>query len=418
MNCTLFCFCSLLHVAAPSVEADTAKVSMQMVLASARAEESVRLQQQSAAYLADHPMHLPLFDELEFRLGPDDLYFDEQRIAFRFATNGWSAIKRQRTINAVELERLGAEAAVLQEEALLDRYHALSDYAFSRQMAGALRQLENLEDSRSQVFSYLIEKGVAVDAVKLVEAEEDWQDARSDLRQWEDKATLMEGRIRAYLGHSDVVQPDVASLIQVETITKRLAAATGPAAPTAEISLKAVESKLSEAQWRLTLSRKFNVLNFVQFDYRDRPEPFEFNRDFSVRIGLNIPISGSDKPKAREQALEWQLDKNAQAVEIAKQQQKCTMLSNKLNKLIGQYGADQERWQKSAIRKLLSKPELLDHLSGDDLLQLQIAREKQTIRQIEQAYEIRTLYIEYAQMRGLMNGGSLRNELSEGWEAF
>ena len=158
------------------------------------------------------------------------------------------------------------------------------------------------------------------------------------------------------------------------------------------------------------------MLNFVQVDYRDRPEPFEFNRDFSARIGLNIPIAGGDKPKAREQALEWELDKNEYQVELADQYQKGAALRSKLRKLTAQYQADQERWQKSAIRKLLAKPDLLSQLSGDDLLQLQIAREKQTIREIEQAYEIRLIYIEYVQLSGGMNGEALRNYLSESLE--
>ncbi len=417
MNCTILYFCSILNLGIPP-EADTAKVSMQMVLASARTEERVRLQQTAVGYLAENPMHLPVFDELEFRLGPDDLYFDEQRIAFRFSTHGLSEIKRQRAVNAVELERLSAEAALLLEEGLFDRYNALSDAYFYQQMAKTLRRLETLEDDRSQIYSYLIEKGIAVDAVKLVEAEEDWQDARSELRQWEDKAALEEERIRQYLGSQVVVQPDFESMVSVETIVRRLAELTEPPAPTAEISLKMIQSRLSEAQWRLTLSRKFNVLNFVQVDYRDRPEPFEFNRDFSARIGLNIPIAGGDKPKAREQALEWELDKNEYQAELADQQQKCATLRSKLSKLASQYQADQERWQKSAIRKLLAKPELLSQLTGDDLLQLQIAREKQTIRAIEQAYEIRLVYIEYVLMSGGMNGGGVRNALSEALEGI
>jgi len=417
MNCTIFCFCSILN-AGIAHEADTAKVSMQMVLASARTEERVRLQETAAGYLAQNPMHLPLFDELEFRLGPDDLYFDEQRIAFRFSTNGLSEIKRQRAVNTFELEKLSAEAALLLEEGLFDRYNALSDARFYQQMATTMRRLEGLEDDRSQIYSYLIEKGIAVDAIKLVEAEEDWQDARSKLRQWEDKAALVEERIRQYLGSEAAVQPDFENMVSIETIVRRLAETTGPPAPTAEISLKLIESRLSEAKWRLILSRKFNVLNFVQVDYRDRPEPFEFNRDFSARIGLNIPISGGDKPKAREQALEWELDKNEYQVERTDQQQKCAALLSKLGKLTAQYQADQERWQKSAIRKLLAKPELLNQLTGDDLLQLQIAREKQTIREIEQAYEIRLVYIEYVLMSGGMNGGALRNALSESLEGF
>ncbi|MFM9947337.1 MAG: hypothetical protein ACKV1O_05305 [Saprospiraceae bacterium] len=415
MNCTILYFCTILNLGT-NPEADTAKVSMQTVLASARTEERVRLQQVTVGYLAENPMHLPVFDELEFRLGPDDLYFDEQRIAFRFSTHGLSEIKRQRTVNAVELERLSAEAALLVEEGLFGRYNALSDTYFYQQMAKTLRRLETLEDDRSQIYSYLIEKGVAVDAVKLVEAEEDWQDARSELRQWEDKAALEEERIRQYLGSQAVVQLEFENMVSIETIVRRLAATTEPPAPTAEISLKMIESRLSEAQWRLTLSRKFNVLNFVQVDYRDRPEPFEFNRDFSARIGLNIPIAGGDKPKAREQALEWELDKNEYQAELADQQQKCAALRSKLGKLASQYQADQERWQKSAIRKLLAKPELLNQLTGDDLLQLQIAREKQTIREIEQAYQIRLVYIEYVLMSGGMNGGALRNALSESLE--
>ncbi len=419
MNCTILCFCSLLNATVvPGV--DSSKVSMQMVLASARSDQRIRLQEAASAYLGKNPIQLPFFDELEFRLGPDDLYLDEQRIAFRFSTNGLTEIKRQRAVNELELARLHAKTSLLLEEALFDRYSALSDAYFYQQMTESQRRMEKLEDERSQVFSYLIEKGVAVDAVKLVEAEEDWQDARSKLRQWEDRKALLEERIRQYLGSTDVVIPDFESMVSVASIARRLEAsdAATTLAPTAEISLKLVESSLSEAQWKLILSRKFNVLNFVQIDYRNRSDPFDFNRDFSARIGLNIPISGSDKPKAREQALEWRLDQNAYLAEVGDQQRKCAELRSKLGKLISQYQADQERWQQSAIRKLLDKPELLNLLSGDDLLQLQIAREKQTIREIEQANEIRVLYLEFVQSAGGMNGADLRNYLSEGMEGI
>ena len=96
MNCTILCFCSILN-ATVAPQADSVKVSMQMVLASARTEERVQLQQTAVGYLAENPMHLPVFDELEFRLGPDDLYFDEQRIAFRFSTHGLSEINTGRS---------------------------------------------------------------------------------------------------------------------------------------------------------------------------------------------------------------------------------------------------------------------------------------------------------------------------------
>lgn len=417
MKCSILCLYALLHWNHAPV-ADSVKISMQTVLASANSDAQLLLQNQAATYLANHPMYLPLFDKLEFRFGPDDLYFDEQRIAFRFSTNGFSEIKKQRALHDAELMRLQTEAAVLREEALLKRYLTLADAYFYRQLAQSQSRLAQLEDERSQIFGFLIDKGVVVDAVKLVEAEEDWQDSRSKVREWESKTALLLERIQQYTGQRSAIQLDLKGFVNVAQIALQVSEIDTAMAPTAELALKIVESRVAEAEWRVTLSSKFNVLNFVQIDYRDRPEPFAFERDFSARIGLNIPIAGRDKPKEREQALKWRLADNDAQAELASQQQQFDLQRSKVQKLIALYQADQSRWQQSAIRKLLANDALLAQLGGDDLLQLQIAREKQNLREIEQAYDITIAYVEWLQLSGALNTKVLRNYLSEGKEQF
>lgn len=393
---------------------DPGTMTMREILASARTDERILLNQKAEALLQAHPLKLPILRQLELRYGPDDLYFDQQRIALRLEANGWGEIKHQGFVHNSEYNILVAEGAQLLEEALSDRYKILAALYYDQQKLKAQQKLESLLSDKTKVLNYLNDAGDKVDVTDLVETEEDMTAAASEMLDLNANIEQKAKALQQLMGTVEPVVPAFDAFISIDKIAllKDRWKNTTPAA-TPDLITREKELQLSQAALQLEKAKRYDIFNFLQFDYRSpRNDPFETKRDFSVRIGVDIPIAGNSRLRQNELGLKILTAENRYDWAKQQQQREIALEISKLEGLLQQYAFRKEKWLQSPSRKVLENSELQPELTASDLLRLRINLQKQEIKLVELAHDITQSYLELLSLTGAMTTPPLRNYLS------
>lgn len=407
-------FVTLLVLFCLAFNGDPGIMTMREILATARKDERVLLNQKAETYLQSHPLKLPILKQLELRYGPDDLYFDQQRIALRLEANGWGEIKHQGLLHNSEYNVLIAESTQLLEEALSDRYKILAALYYDQQKLKAHQKLETLLSDQTKVLNYLNEAGDKVDVTDLVETEEDMTAAASEILGLNANIEQKTQMLQQLLGTDEPIVPAFEAFISIEKITlvKDRWKNTLPAA-TPDLVTRQREIQLSRAALQLEKAKRYDILNFLQFDYRSpRSDPFETKRDFSVRIGVDIPIAGNSRLRQNELGLKILTAENRYQWEQELQQKQIALELSKLEGLLQQYNFRKEKWLQSPSRKVLENSALQPELTASDLLRLRINLQKQEIKLVELAYDITQSYLDLLSLTGAITTPPLRNYLS------
>jgi hypothetical protein len=410
---TILLACSAMAWSGTIQPSDPVVVGAATVLATALQDQRLVLKQSETFFLQNNPLYLPWLDELEFRFGPDDLYVSEQRAAIRFSANGFRQIKRQKAIHNLEVDITKAERRALLQESLMERYSTLCDLYFLPQLIAAHEQLAQMYDTTRQAYSYLLAAGAKVDVVDIIDAEEDGYDTHDKLMELRGENAEALQLLKRWMNASGDVDLQFNAFIgpeQMAQIAASLLAGTQSVSP--ELAIKTLDVQLEQAQWRLEKARQFDIFNFFQIDYQRPVEPFQLQRDFSARIGLNVPIPGSRRVNQREQALAvHQAENDLQWTAIA-QRQLLEQQALKLNNLIEQQRSLLADNQKSPVQRLLDSPVALTNLEAVDILRLRLIKQKQVINQIEIAYEVAQCYVDLLYVSGAAGAEPLRNYLS------
>ncbi len=414
---TILLACCLLAWRPVHQLSDPVVVPPSAVLASALQDERILLKQSETAFLEKNRLYLPLLDELELRYGPDDLYLAEQRIALRFSANGLRQIKRQKAIHHLELDITRAERRAMLQEGLIERYNALCDLYFLPQLITAHEKLALMYDTTRQAYSYLLAAGAKVDVVDIIEAEEDGYDTHDKLMELRGDLAVARQLINRWMNTREEVDLRFDAFINPDQMAQVAASLlAGANAPHPELAIQDLDVQMEQAQWRLEKVKQFDILNFFQVDYRRPEESFLLQRDFSARIGLNVPIPGSGRVKQREQALAVHQSENERKWMASAQRQALEQQALKLNNLIAQQRSLLADNEKSPVQRVLGNPAALASLEAVDVLRLRLIRQKQLIRQIEVTYDVAQCYLELLAVSGAPSVEPLRNYLSPALE--
>lgn len=412
-NNMLLCMAALLFCSIGQQGPEPVIIRTAGVLASALADERLKGQQLQTGFLADNPLFLPWLDELELRYGPDDLYLNEQRIAVRIDNNGWQTIKKQEQVHELELALLSAEQRVLLQEGLMERYETLCDLYFLQALRQQQRQLAQLYDTTRQAYRFLLSVGAKADLVDLIEAEEDSYAALANLRELDGEYQLALSRLSRWQpmeAQAEVRLDTFITAEQMAAVAAAIAAQTQQA-PTPDLVIREIDTRLAQAQWQLEKSKQYNILTFFQVDYRQPNEPFVLQRDLSARIGLKVPLPGSARIKQREQALEVLQSQHRYQWAQRAHQQEVALQVQKLNNLLAQQASLLADHRQNQLHRLLDDPLAEANLEATDVLRLRLLRQRQKISQLEMAYQTSRAYLVLLDISGAASAQPLRNYL-------
>ncbi|HRJ14359.1 MAG TPA: hypothetical protein PLI34_05155, partial [Saprospiraceae bacterium] len=224
-------------------------------------------------------------------------------------------------------------------------------------------------------------------------------------------------RIRQFTGLADNMELDTAHFITADEIAAYLVQSGADASPTAAIQLRSSISDLSEAAYQNANAQNRQIFNSLRLNYDhplylERPSRFNTFNNFSIRLGLRIPLTGNNNFRSSRAMLEWREDelaaqRTAEMLAAERDRQRLQLAQR-----IGAYRNYLDQEQQSLTARLLSDAALRPNLSAKELTDMEIIQQKLRLRHIAAAAELTQTYLQLLLLDGKMNAGERRNWLS------
>lgn len=396
------------------------------VLAGVDKDVRVRHSQELADLAASLRYHIPLLKEVEARIGirgsvlGDTIYGylrNEDIYALQIETNSFKEIKAQKNWRQAQINTLLAEKELYREEALLARYEVCAAwYHASRRQAAQNRLLELLQQ-KQQLLRISAAEGLDFSIKDAISVEEDLLDLQNKLAETANILEENQLRIRQFTGLADNMELDTAHFITADEIAAYLVQSGADASPTAAIQLRSSISDLSEAAYQNANAQNRQIFNSLRLNYDhplylERPSRFNTFNNFSIRLGLRIPLTGNNNFRSSRAMLEWREDelatqRTAEMLAAERDRQRLQLAQR-----IGAYRNYLDQEQQSLTARLLSDAALRPNLSAKELTDMEIIQQKLRLRHIAAAAELTQTYLQLLLLDGKMNAGERRNWLS------
>lgn len=239
----------------------------------------------------------PVLDEVEVRMGNDELTYEDLQYALRIRPNNpWKIRRNNAFFNATKKE-LSLRKQLEYKENMYLRYELALEYFYNKELRDLIRKQLELISRQSSIMEENLEselfdaRDYADAKINQVEAIEDLDQAGIEL----EEASL---RISLLL-QTDNLNWDDFNLISLQEIETVAAQVAGSELSSSELELISQEMEVARQEVRLEKS-DFDI-GYAQFEYF----PFT-NRDseYGFSVGLNIPIFKENKPAIAERKLD------------------------------------------------------------------------------------------------------------------
>ncbi len=403
-----------------SAFADSALLSLEEFLVGAFGDEGLAGQDEAISILQDGSVVSPMIREVEFRMKTDEFDKDQGEYAVRLKPTGWGETQSADRLSACLLEYNRSLRDQLIAEAVRERYDLIVDYLHQTRLIALIRQLIVLHQDRAEALKQSVgsldfdpEDLIGADA-DVIEARRELAELSADLERIEDEIRRrMPGRQRIDFAHAGLVGIDHIDQVATAFLSEEPGAVFSENARLAAASL---ETQVMDARLELEKSVNRRYLSFVEAAY-DMDDRDDFNKAFSVRLGISIPLDfggGHEVLRRKLDALETRNRYRTLQKETAAEAE---VAARQVRRLIGRYRLLEGR---DARGRTKSSYETFSRIEGVDplvLLKLQEEILKIDIALCKTGRSIYGQYLEFLDLTGQLCQKPFQNHLSIGQEA-
>lgn len=409
---------------------------MENVLATTRADARVVAANGMPLFARSLNYRLPLIRKAELRIGTngnafrDTFYGDirnEDFYGLVISPNSLREKRRQQAIQQAQVDVYEAETRVIWQEAVLERYEALANLYYSRRLYERRAELDSLLSVKQRLLLQMLDQGVDVKVKEVVDTENDRSSLQFGMADSEKTIRLETARIQSFLGSSHALSPEEMqfdSFITPEVIASVIAGYAENPPPDPLFDYRISRSTLAKKELDLENAKDRQIFSFIQFGYElpivieRTPTRLNPNNNFSVRIGLTLPLPGNNNLDRSEAALELREAENE--AKIAQQQTRINAEDQRarVENLLKSLRNLRDKTATSLIEKLIAADNASLELSPLEVVELHVAQRKRELRALETEAEIAEEYLRFLEYSGYLGALPSRNYLSVSLREF
>jgi len=404
------------------------KITSHDILQTATTDERLALNQQTVAFARSLQYRVPLIRKVEARIGfngstlGDTLFgtiHNEDFYGFVISPNSLRERRRQGDLQVAQVGIYENERAVLLEDLVLDRCQVLVSLHFATQLNASRSELLRLLGKKENLLSEMLDQGLDVKVKDVLDTENDRNTlelAQSDL---EHSRSLQRAKLSQWLPDHNNLQLDDSDYIRPMTITQRIEMLKAVPNQNPSLAYRNAETRFAAADWALENAQERQIFNFLQVAYQDpvltleTPKNRKTFNNFSVRIGLGLPIPGNNNPKRSEAALQLREAEVSAQVTRTINERGVDLQYVRVKNLLDQYRACEEKVQHSLIQKMLDNESLRPQMTALELADLQLAQQKLRLRLIEIEQELNVEYLKLLELKGVLGQEPVRDYFSD-----
>jgi len=387
------------------------------ILASAKQQYVLELQQQRVDFLKNSTSKLPLVDEMEFRTETNDFKLDEQQYVLRGRFHTRAQQRAQADFQRARIELNTIDEQLLMQDLLRDRYDAIVKVSYFEKLLAAKKDQKILLEDRMTVLKKSINLP-KFDILDLIDAEDDLHIADREILRLKNALNLAQQKIFRYSNQRGYLKTDELQLIDIEQLMEIVRSlSTEPSTAHATLVKRNLNANLAMKEQAIRRTQEENTLDYFQAQMggtNDRG----FRQNFSLGMGIIIPVRNRQQQNLDKLEFE-KIDENLKYEELKiRLQDRMTRIRLELETQYELYQLLNQQLKNSQADGVLQQYQKIAGASPIAILKLKGSQFKKELEQFSVQQEVYLLYVELLDASGKMMELPLKNYLEESLEQF
>ena len=272
------------------------------ILATAKTQTAIALQEQKIAAVTTTSFRLPFLEKIDFQTETDRFQLQRQEYRVRTTFNGWEEMKSLKQQKEANLSRELAERDVLFKDVLYDRYALLVEYRFAQLERSMYQQIHSVFVDKRDVLQKMAKLSTNFDIEDLIKAEEATFDYHQKIRQSEATTRNINQFLKYSMDMSDSLQLDSADWIPLSILRRLVTELPVSAEKNPNLAQQEASIMLVQSDYNIEKAKSHKIVDYAQIRNSARNRDVLI-REWSIGMGITIPYLGSTKTKLNEIAL-------------------------------------------------------------------------------------------------------------------
>jgi hypothetical protein len=373
--------------------------------------------------------HSPIIKQIEARIGingstyGDSLFGgirNEDNYGLILSTNSFKEIRLQKSVKQAQIEALDSENRMIEQQALVERYQVLNTLFFTQKLMVEKKKLGELIQKKHDILSKMIDNALDVKIKEVLDTEGDKNTIELSLIELENEVKIKSDLLQLLTQSAmatNIEMPDFITIAKIKEVIETTQTVNNHPA----IDYRKARTTLSASQVDFISAQNRQVFNSLRLGYQNPvylEEPKKLNpfNNFSVRVGLVVPLPANNNFKRSDALLELREAQNETTTTKEMYQKNIDYQRIKLKNLFEQRRLTQEKTDNSLIHKLMKNEKLLAQMSPLDIAEGHILQQKLRVHLFEIDTDITTEYVKLLDFNGIISTKPLRNYLTNNLE--
>ncbi len=387
------------------------------VLATAKNEYSIQLQQQRVDVLKNLESKLPLVDEIEFRTETNDFELKEQQYAVRARFHTRKEQKAQKDLHQAKIELNSIEEKILIHELLEDRYVGILEAIYFERLIDTKKEQVLILEDRLTVYKRSINLP-SFDITDMIDAEDELHAAELGILKLENAAKFAQQKIYNWSANQGFLKVENIKLISLDELMESMRMLpTEPSASHADLVKRNLNATMAIREQEVRKAREENTFEYFQARIGGTDKQ-GIKQNLTLGLGIRIPVRNTEELDLAELEFE-RMDEETKYKELQiALTDRMARIRLEMEHQYQLYQLLQKQLENSQADFALKQYQKIAGASPLALLKLKGSRFNKELEQFSIEQEIYMLYIELLDASGKMAELPLRNYLLSSQPSF
>ncbi|MFK7774070.1 MAG: hypothetical protein AB8F94_18100 [Saprospiraceae bacterium] len=387
------------------------------ILASAKQQYVLGLQQQRVDFLKNSTHKLPLVDEMEFRTETNDFRLQEQQYVLRGRFHTKAQQQAHADFQQAKIELNTIDEQLLMQDLLRDRYDAIVKVSYFEKLLAAKKEQKILLEDRMTVLKKSINLP-KFNILDLIDAEDDLHLADRDILRLKNALNLAQQKIFRYSNQRGYLKTDDLQMIDMEQLMEvARSLSTEPSTAHATLVKRNLNVNLAAKEQAIRRTQEENTFDYFQAQIGGTDDR-GFRQNFSLGMGITIPVRNRQQQNLDELEFE-KIDEGLKYEELKIElKERMTQIRLEMETQYELYQLLDQQLENSQADEVLEQYQKVAGASPIAMLKLKGSKFKKELEQFRIQQDIYLLYVELLDASGKMMELPLRNYLMGDLEAF
>lgn len=388
-------------------------ISASDFLAITKSDIEVVAEDEKLKFLENKDYSLPLLQDLQLRTETNDFILREQEYAVRIKLNSTRQKDAYQKLHEATIHEVEIEKQFSLKSGLEEKYKLLVDYQFIPFLIADQKELLQLLKQKQAVLRAEV-SSLDFDLEGIVKTEEAIYEAELDVLTLTQKYDIVKSKIAA-IADTDSIAMDFISLKELQVIYPTLK--KNAFVNTLLYDRFQQEKERIAAEYDIEEAEIGKILDFVQLRAGPR-QTRVFREEFSIGVGLRVPLKGDKKLDLLELELEALNEEFGYKVKQQGIEKRTSIYLEKIEQLFFRYNLIETQTENSQAKYALDRYKQMSDISAIQILRLQeILLEKRiALQRIE--YDIFETYLDWIRVSEVIVQSPLKNYLTPDLEQF